>query len=129
MIYQKSYTSFLHTDYFYSRDYYSHKGINASKSVFYQLAEPHHHRIAGYGMIVVSASLATIGLLFLGIGENVLFGDDIQRAKTLEFEQCKETDFLGEECRKFDGRLKIDQLDSGQQVIVGLEDGVASKMP
>ncbi len=80
-------------------------------------------------MIVVSASLAAIGLLFMGIGENVLFGDDIQRAKTLEFEQCKETNFIGEECRKFDGRLKIDQLDSGQQVIVGLEDGVSSKMP
>ncbi len=80
-------------------------------------------------MIVVSASLATIGLLFMGIGENVVFGDDIQRAKTLEFEQCKETNFIGEECRKFDGRLKIDQLDSGQQVIVGLEDGVSSKMP
>ncbi len=80
-------------------------------------------------MIVVSASLAAIGLLFMGIGENVLFGDDIQRAKTLEFEQCKETNFIGEECRKFDGRLKIDQLDSGQQVIVGLEDGVASKAP
>jgi len=80
-------------------------------------------------MIVVSASLATIGLLFLGIGENVLFGDDIQRAKTLEFEQCKETNFMGEECRKFDGRLKIDQLDSGEKVIVGLEDGVTGKMP
>ena len=80
-------------------------------------------------MIVVSASLAAIGLLFMGIGENVLFGDDIQRAKTLEFEQCKETNFLGEECRKFDSRLIIDQLDSGKQVIVGLEDGVSSKMP
>ncbi len=80
-------------------------------------------------MIVVSASLVVIGLLFLAIGENVLFGDDIQRAKTLEFEQCKETNFMGEECRKFDGRLKIDQLDSGQQVIVELEDSVASQMP
>jgi len=80
-------------------------------------------------MIVVSASLAAIGLLFLGIGENVLFGDEIQRSKTLEFEQCKETDFRGEECRKFDTRLKVDQLDSGQQVIVGLEDSVSSKTP
>jgi len=80
-------------------------------------------------MIVVSASLATIGLLFLGIGENVLFGDEIQRSKTLEFEQCKETNFMGEECRKFDGRLKIDQLDSGEKVIVELEDSVASQMP
>jgi len=57
------------------------------------------------------------------------FVDDIQRAKTMEFEQCKETNFLGEECRKFDGRLKIDQLDSGEKVIEGLEDGVAGKMP
>jgi len=65
----------------------------------------------------------------MGIGENVLFGDDIQRAKTLEFEQCKETNFIGDERRKLAGRLKIDQLDSGQQVIVGLEDGVSSKTP
>jgi len=93
------------------------------------LAEPHHYRHVGYGMIVVSASLVAIGLLFLGIGENVLFGDDIQRAKTLEFEQCKETNFMGEECRKFDTRLKVDQLDSGQKVILGLEDGVAASMP
>jgi len=93
------------------------------------MAEPHHHRIAGYGMIVVSASLATIGLLFLGIGENVLFGDDIQRAKTLEFEQCKETNFMGEECRKFDARLEIDRLDSGQQIIEELEDGVTGQIP
>ncbi len=80
-------------------------------------------------MIVVSASLATIGLLFMFIGEDVLFGDDIQRAKTLEFEDCKETNFLGEECRKFDTRLKVDQLDSGEKVIVGLQDGIASQMP
>ncbi len=93
------------------------------------MADPHNYRIAGYGMILVSASLAAIGLLFLGIGENVLFGDDIQRAKTLEFEQCKETNFMGEECRKFDTRLKVDQLDSGQQVIVELEDGVTGQMP
>ena len=93
------------------------------------MADPHNYRIAGYGMILVSASLAAIGLLFLGIGENVLFGDDIQRAKTLEFEQCKETNFMGEECRKFDTRLKVDQLDSGQKVILGLEDGVAASMP
>jgi len=57
----------------------SHKGINVSKIVFQQMVEPHHHRKVGYSMIVVSASLALIGLLQLGIGENVLFADDIQR--------------------------------------------------
>ncbi len=53
------------------------------------MVEPHHRRKVGYAMIVVSASLAAIGLLQLGIGENVLFGDDIQRGKTHEFEACK----------------------------------------
>jgi len=37
-------------------------------------------------MILVAASLAAIGLLQFGIGENVLFGDNIQRAKTAEYE-------------------------------------------
>jgi hypothetical protein len=82
---------------------------------FISLAEPHHHRTVGYSMIAVAASLAVIGLLQLAIGENVLFGDDIQRAKTAEFNKCKETNFIGEECRKFDDRLLVDQLDSGKK--------------
>ncbi len=82
---------------------------------FILMAEPHHHRTVGYSMIVVAASLALIGLLQLAIGENVLFGDDIQRAKTAEFEKCKETNFVGEECRKFDDRLLVDELDSGKK--------------
>ena len=93
------------------------------------MAEPHHRRKVGYAMIVVSASLTLIGLLQLGIGDNVLFGDDIQRAKTHEFEACKDNNFVGEECRKFDARVKVDQLDSGKQVSVGIEDGVSSKGP
>jgi hypothetical protein len=80
------------------------------------MVEPHHHRKVGYAMIAVSASLAVIGLLQLGIGENVLFGDDIQRSKTAEFNACKDINFVGEECRKFDSRLKVDQLDSGKQL-------------
>jgi len=83
----------------------------------------------GYSMIAVAASLAVIGLLQLGIGENVLFGDDIQRAKTAEFEHCKEIDFAGEECRKFDSRIKVDELDSGQKISVGLDDGVGAAGP
>ena len=80
-------------------------------------------------MIVVSASLAVIGLLQLSIGDNVLFGDDIQRSNTAEFEACKEINFVGEECRKFDARVKVDQLDSGKQVTVGLDDGVVGQVP
>ena len=80
-------------------------------------------------MIVVAASLTAIGLLQLGIGDNVLFGDDIQRTKTSEFEHCKEIDFVGEECRKFDSRLKVDDLDSGQKISVGIDDGVGAVGP
>jgi len=93
------------------------------------MAEPHHRRKVGYSMIVVSASLAVIGLLQLGIGENVLFADDIQRENTREFEACKDNNFVGEECRKFDARLKVDELDSGKQVTIGIEDGVAGQGP
>ncbi len=67
-------------------------------------------------MIAVASSLAIIGLIHLAIGGNVLFGDDIQRAKTAEFENCKETNFEGDECRKYDGRLIVDQLDSGNKI-------------
>ena len=91
------------------------------------MAEPHHRRKVGYAMIAVSASLAIVGILQISIGENVLFGDDIQREKTQEFEACKEVNFAGEECRKFDARLKVDALDSGQEITIDLDDGVMSK--
>ena len=77
-------------------------------------------------MIAVAASLALIGMLHLAIGQNVLTGDDIQRAKTAEFEQCKETNFAGDECRKYDKRLEVDQLDSGKKISAEIGDGVAS---
>jgi len=82
---------------------------------FISLAEPHHHRTVGYAMIAVAASLAVIGLVQLAIGHDVLFGDSIQRAKTAEFNKCKESDFAGDECRKYDARLLVDQLDSGKK--------------
>ncbi len=72
------------------------------------MKEPHHLKVVGQSMIAVSASLAVIGLLHLAIGGNVLYGDDIQRANTAEYENCKDIDFVAEECRKFDERLEID---------------------
>jgi len=90
------------------------------------LVEPHHHRTVGYSMIAVAASLALIGMLHLAIGQNVLFGDDIQRAKTTEFEQCKETNFVGDECRKYDDRLVVDQLDSGNKIRTEMDNDVTS---
>ena len=80
-------------------------------------------------MIAVAASLTIIGILQLAIGENVLYGDDIQREKTAEFEDCKAINFEGDECRKFDARLKVDELDSGQKISVGLDDGVGASGP
>ena len=77
-------------------------------------------------MIAVAASLALIGILHLAIGQDVLTGDNIQRAKTTEFEHCKETSFAGDECRKYDKRLEVDQLDSGKKISAEIGDGVAS---
>lgn len=73
-------------------------------------------------MIAVAASLALIGMLHLAIGQNVLTGDSIQRAKTAEFEHCKETNFAGDECRKYDKRLEVDQLDSGKKISAEIGD-------
>ena len=67
-------------------------------------------------MIAVAASLALIGIIHLAIGQNVLTGDNIQRAKTAEFNHCKETNFAGDECSKYDKRLEVDQLDSGNKI-------------
>ena len=54
------------------------------------LENPHYHRKVGYSMILVAASLAAIGILYMMIGENVLFADEIQRENTRHFEECKE---------------------------------------
>ncbi|NIP61540.1 MAG: hypothetical protein GWN01_14295, partial [Nitrosopumilaceae archaeon] len=52
----------------------------------------------GYSMIVVAASLTIIAILGLAIGEDVLFADNIQRANTAHFNECKANDFSTEDC-------------------------------
>lgn len=69
---------------------------------------PHNYRKVGYGMILVSASLTAIALLGLVIGEDVLYGDKIQRAKLLDFEKCKEADFQLPECEQYWEKLNND---------------------
>jgi len=64
-----------------------------------------NHAQAGFGMIVVAASLAAIGLLALAIGEDVLFADDIQRDNTAHFNECKENDFKLDGCEKYLDRI------------------------
>ena len=90
------------------------------------MSETHHRKTVGYSMIAVSASLAVIALLYLAIGENVLFGDQLQREKTTEFNKCKETNFETEECKKFEKRW---EMDKGKKASVSLEDNVAGKLP
>ena len=67
-----------------------------------EMVNPHNYRKVGYSMILVAASLSAIGVIHLAIGDNVLFGDQIQRDKTAFFEECKAIFYATEECQKFD---------------------------
>lgn len=69
------------------------------------MKEPHNYTKVGYSMVVVSASLAAIGLIALAIGEDVLFADNIQRAQTAHFNECKTNDFQTEGCEKYWDRI------------------------
>ncbi|MEK0323484.1 MAG: hypothetical protein QQN58_04590 [Nitrosopumilus sp.] len=63
---------------------------------------------AGFGMIVVAASLAAVGILGLVIGDDVLFSDDMQRANTAHFNECKENDFKPDGCEKYWDRINTE---------------------
>ncbi len=67
-----------------------------------------NHAQAGFGMIVVAASLAAIGLIALGIGDDVLFADNMQRDNTAHFNECKENDFKSDGCEKYWDRLNTE---------------------
>ena len=56
-------------------------------------------------MIMVAASLSLIGLLQITIGEDVLYGDTIQRQQVAVFEDCKTNGFQEPQCAKW-----IDQI-------------------
>ena len=73
------------------------------------MKEPHHQRIVGYSMILVSASLVAIALLYLAIGENVLYADEIVREKEAIFQECKSNGFQGEQCAKFVPSIILEQ--------------------
>ena len=64
-----------------------------------------NHAQAGFGMIVVAASLAAIGFIALGIGDDVLFADNMQRDNTAHFNECKENDFKPDGCEKYWDRI------------------------
>ncbi len=64
-----------------------------------------NHAQVGFAMIVVAASLATIGLIALAIGSDVLYSDNMQRGNTAEFNECRENDFKSDNCEKYLGRI------------------------
>ena len=69
------------------------------------MKEPHNHAKVGYAMIVVSASLAAIGILGMAIGTDVLFADNIARSGTEHFNECKANDFQPDGCEKYWDRI------------------------
>jgi plastocyanin len=67
-----------------------------------EMPNPHNYRKVGYSMILVAASLAAIGIVQVGIGEDVLFADSMQRDKTAFFEMCKAGNYMQDGCEMFD---------------------------
>jgi len=80
------------------------------------MKEPHHQRKVGYGMIMVAASLALIGIIQLFIGPDVLFGDDIQRQQTELFEDCKANDFQDLQCAKWLDEMQLQECRENKDV-------------
>ncbi len=64
-----------------------------------------NHAQVGFAMIVVAASLASIGLIALAIGGDVLYSDNMQRGNTAEFNECRDNDFKPDNCEKYLGRI------------------------
>jgi len=69
------------------------------------MKEPHNRAKVGYAMIVVSASLASIALIALAIGGDVLFADNMSRDNTAHFDECKKNDFKTDGCEKYWDRI------------------------
>ena len=67
--------------------------------------DPHNYRAVGWSMVAVAGGLAAIGILAIFIGDDVLYADNFQRAKTAEFEHCKGINFEGPTCEKYLDRI------------------------
>ncbi len=64
-----------------------------------------NHAQVGFAMIVVAASLASIALIALAIGSDVLYADNIQRDNTAIFDECKKNDFKADGCEVYWDRI------------------------
>ena len=67
-------------------------------------------------MIMVAASLALIGMLQLFIGEDVLFGDTIQRQQVAVFEDCKSNGFQEPQCAKWLDEMQLQECRENKDV-------------
>ena len=80
------------------------------------MKEPHHQRKVGYGMIMVAASLALIGILQVSIGPDVLFGDDIQRQQLEVFEDCEANGFQEPQCAKWLDEMQLQECRENKDI-------------
>ena len=80
------------------------------------MKEPHHQRKVGYGMIMVAASLALIGIIQVWIGPDVLFGDDIQRQQIEVFENCEANGFQEPQCAKWLDEMQLQECRENKDV-------------
>ena len=60
-------------------------------------------------MIMVAASLASIGILQITIGHDVLFGDTIQRQQVSVFEDCEANGFQEPQCAKWLDEMQLQE--------------------
>ena len=77
---------------------------------------PHNYRKVGYCMILVSASLVVIALLYLSIGDDVLYSDRVSKEKQFEYKQ-----FLDEM------KQKQEQASQGKNLGVNLDESMQVK--
>jgi len=75
------------------------------------MKEPHNYAQVGYSMILVSASLAAIGIIGLFLADDVLLADNWSRDNTAHFDECKSNDFVPDDCVKY--RERINNAASG----------------
>lgn len=76
---------------------------------------PHNYRTVGYSMILVAASLVVIALLYLAIGDDVLYSDRVSKEKQFEYKQFLEAMKLKQEEEKA-GKNQVVNLDETMQV-------------
>ena len=78
------------------------------------MKDPHNHRAVGWSMVVVAGALASIGLLFLGVGHDPYFSDNIMKQKQAEFAKMKEMEpQMKNPPVELDEKLQLDASQSG----------------